>query len=266
MLAVTKYTSVLRITAMGSLVYRGDALIHCVWMGLILFVFVQLWTVTYERGGFRSVAGFSLADMVWYLVITETVVLSAPRVSMKIDEEVKSGELAYVLLRPYSYGAYHLSAYWGEAAIRLPINAALGSAVALAAVGPPPAFSAAAAAATALAIVASLTLNFLVELAIGLLAFWFEDTLPFFWIYQKLVFTIGGLFLPLELLPGPLAAVSALLPFAAVTYAPARIFAAFSPGVFATQLALQLVWIGVLAGMAAAVYSLAVRKVNIHGG
>lgn len=180
-------------------------MIRWLWMGLILFVFVQLWTVTYEQGGLTSIAGFSLADIVWYLVITETVALSAPRVSLKIDEEVKSGELAYVLLRPYSYALYHLSAYWGVAAILVPVNVVLGGTVVMVAAGPPPSLSPAAAAATALAVVLGLTLNFLIEFSIGMLAFWFEDTQPFFWIYQKLVFTLGGLFLPLELLPGPLA-------------------------------------------------------------
>jgi len=134
------------------------------------------------------------------------------------------------------------------------------------AAGPPPSLSPAAAAATALAVVLGLTLNFLIEFSIGMLAFWFEDTQPFFWIYQKLVFTLGGLFLPLELLPGPLATVAGFLPFAAVTYAPARIFSGFSVEVFAAQVALQLAWMAALVVVVAAIYTRAVRKVNIHGG
>jgi ABC-2 type transport system permease protein len=265
MLAVAKYGSIVRITAIAALVYRGDVLVRLIAMGLIMFIFVQLWTVTYRSTGITSLAGFTLHDMIWYLVITETVVLSASRIVVKIDEEVKSGELAYVLLRPYSYVGYHLAAYWGEAALRLPVNLLLGGSVAVLAVGPPTA-SPVALAATALAIVFGLTLNFLIEASIGLLAFWFEDTVPFFWIYQKLVFTIGGLFLPLTLLPGALAAVSGKLPFAGVTYAPARIFTAFSPEILLEQLSLQILWLAVFAGIAALVYGQAVRKVSIHGG
>jgi ABC-2 type transport system permease protein len=265
MLAIAKYTSVLRITAIAALVYRGDVLIRLVAMALILFIFVQLWTTTYRSAGITSLAGFTLHDIIWYLVVTETVVLSASRVAVRIDEEVKSGELAYVLLRPYSYVGYHLAAYWGEAALRLPVNIVLGGLIALAAVGPP-SVSAAACAAAALAIVLGLTLNFLIEASIGLLAFWFEDTVPFFWIYQKLVFTVGGLFLPLALLPGPLAAIASKLPFAAVTYAPARIFVGFATDVALEQLALQLGWVAAFAAIAALIYGRAVRKVSIHGG
>ena len=260
-----KYTAVARITLLAGLVYPGDLLIRCSGMALVLFVFAQLWITTYERGGFGQVAGFSLANMVWYLVITETVAFSAPRVSLKIDEEVKSGELVYVLLRPYSYVGYHLSAYWGEALVRLPVNLALGGGVALATVGPPNT-SLAAAFAALVALALSLTLNFCVECAIGLLAFWFEDTQPFFWAYQKLVFVLGGLFLPLELLPGPLALLASLLPFAAVAYAPGRVFVGASPELATGQVALQLIWSVALAEVVVLVYRLAVRQVNVHGG
>lgn len=265
MIAAGKYTAVLKVTALTSLAYQGDVLFRCLNMALVLFVFVQLWTATFGLGGFQSMAGFTLRDIIWYLVVTETVVMSAPRVSERIDEEVKSGEIARALIRPYSYVGYHLSAYWGEAAIRLPIVVALGAAVALIAAGPP-AVSPAAILAAALMVVLSMTLNFLFEASIGLLAFWFEDTIAFFWIYQKLVFTIGGLFLPLELLPGPLAEVSSKLPFAAVAYAPARVFVDFSYESFAELAALQLVWIAVLVLVVAVIYRRGVREVNINGG
>jgi ABC-2 type transport system permease protein len=262
---LAKYSAVAKITLLGGLVYPGDLLIRCSGMALVLFVFAQLWITTYERGGMQRVVGFSLVDMVWYLVVTETVAFSAPRVSSKIDEEVKSGELTYVLLRPYSYVGYHLSAYWGEALIRLPMNLALGGGVALATVGPPTS-SLVAVVAALIAVALSLTLNFMVECAIGLLAFWFEDTLPFFWVYQKLVFTLGGLFMPLALLPGPLAALASVLPFAAVAYAPGRIFVGAAPAEVAAQLSLQIGWTIALSVVLALVYRQAVRKVNIHGG
>jgi len=51
-----------------------------------------------------------------------------------------------------------------------------------------------------------------------------------------------------------------------VTYAPARIFSGFSVEVFAAQVALQLAWMAALVVVVAAIYTRAVRKVNIHGG
>ncbi len=260
-----KYTAVLTATALSSLMYPRDMLVPAAFMALVLFVFAQLWTVTYEQTGGVPIAGLTRGDLIWYLVLTETVVLSAPRISQKIDEEVKSGELALALVRPYNYVLYHLARYWGEAALRLPLNFTVGATIALAASGPP-AVTPLSAAAGLVALALALTLNFAVETAIGLTAFWFEDTMPFFWIYQKLVFSLGGLFLPLDLFPQVLAAIARFLPFAGVTYAPARLFVSFSWEALAWLLTVQVSWLLALGCLMALVYTRAVRKVNIHGG
>jgi ABC-2 type transport system permease protein len=260
-----KYAAVCRITLLSSLVYGRDVALRASWMVLALFVFVQLWTFTFENQPGGVIEGFTLGDMIWYLVMTETVALSAPRVSMKIDEEVKSGELAYVLAKPYNYVLYHLAGYWGEGALRLPVNFAVGSVIALATIGPPET-SLVAVLAAAVAVVFAVTINFLVEASIGLTAFWFEDSQPFFWIYQKLVFTVGGLFLPLEFLPGLLRDIASVLPFATVTYTPARLLVAFEWQEAALRFGLQIVWLLVIAAGCWAIYSRAVRRVSVHGG
>jgi ABC-2 type transport system permease protein len=178
---------------------------------------------------------------------------------------VKSGELARVLVRPYSYVAYQFATSCGETAVRLPLQALLGGLVVWLAVGPPPAGPLAFVGA-AVALALSLTLSFLIAAGIGLLAFWCEETLPFYWIYQKLVFTLGGLFLPLELLPSPLADVAGKLPFASIAYAPGRIFVGSSPEVALTQLGSQLVWVGIALAAVTLIYRRGVRKLNVHGG
>lgn len=262
---LTKYGAVLKTTLLSNLVYGRDVAMRAVFMAVVLFIFLQLWSTTFSITGASDIAGFTLRDLVWYLVLTETVVLSAPRVSFKIDQEVKAGDLAYVLAKPYHYVLYHLAAYGGEAALRVPINFAIGAAVAAASVGLPT-VSPVAVAAASVSLMLALVLNFAIEAAIGLTAFWVEDTVPFYWIYQKLTFSVGGLFLPLELFPRLLEVISRGLPFAGVTYAPARLFVGFSWADFASFAALQLGWILALGCVALLVYSNAVRRVNVHGG
>ena len=134
---LAKYSAVLTATALSSLMYPRDMLVPAAFMALVLFVFVQLWTVTYEQTGGGPIAGLTRGDLIWYLVFTETVVLSAPRIAQRIDEEVKSGGLALALLRPYNYVLYHLARYWGEAVLRLPLNFSVGATIALVASGLP---------------------------------------------------------------------------------------------------------------------------------
>ena len=260
-----KYLAVARLRLMGALMYDRDVLVRSIFMVVALVVFVQLWTTTFAATGNTLVQGFSLKDLVWYLVITEVVALSTPRVAQTIDTEVRSGDVAYALARPYSYPLYHLSAYWGETLLRLPLNALLGGAVAFLAVGPPP-ITPLNVLATLVFGVAAITLKAMFEVMIGLTAFWVEDTQPAEWIYNKFLITIGGLFLPLELFPDWLAAISRVLPFASITYAPARAFVASDWQTLVPVAAIQLVWLTLGWLTLTFIFSRATRQLVAHGG
>jgi ABC-2 type transport system permease protein len=56
---------------------------------------------------------------------------------------------------------------------------------------------------------------------IGLLAFWLEDVSPVYWIWQKLLFVLGGLMLPLDLYPEAVQRGAAFTPFPTVLAGPA---------------------------------------------
>jgi ABC-2 type transport system permease protein len=260
-----KYLFIARTRLMGALMYDRDIVVRSAFMLVALVVFVQLWTTTYQSTNQEVIQGFSLRHLVWYLVITEIVALSTPRVAQTIDAEVRSGDIAYMLSRPYSYPLYHLASFWGETLVRLPLNAIVGGLVAFVAVGPPPTDPFAIAAATVLT-VGAITLKGMIEILIGLTAFWVEDTQPAEWIYAKFLLTIGGTFLPLDLFPDWLATISRSLPFAAIAYAPARAFigldfAAFVPLLLPQLTWLVVAWVGVLA-----VFSHASRRLVAHGG
>lgn len=260
-----KYLAIARTRLMSSLIYDRDVLVRSIFMAVALVVFVQLWSTTFSVSGRGLIQGFSLRDIIWYLVITELLALGTPQLPQVIDAEVRSGDIAYALAKPYSYPLFHLASYWGETLVKLPLNAVVGSVVAFIAVGPPPINPASLV--TALVLLAgAVTLKGTLELLIGLSAFWVEDTLPAQWIYSKLIFTLGGLFLPLDLFPDWLAIVSHNLPFASIAYAPARAFVGLDGQsvvpLFLTQLTwLVLGWLAVLA-----LFARAARRLVAHGG
>jgi ABC-2 type transport system permease protein len=260
-----KYVAIARTRLMGALMYDRDVLIRSVFMLVALVVFVQLWTTTYAATGQSVVQGFSLRDLVWYLVITEVIALSTPRITQLIDTEVRSGDIAYALSRPYSYPLYQVASYWGETLLRIPINALIGAVVAGAAVGPPPATPASLLACLVLG-VGAISMKAIIEVLIGLSAFWVEDTQPAEWIYNKFLLTIGGLFLPLELFPDWLAKLARALPFASISYTPARAFVSLDWSVVAPLALGQLVWL-VLGWLALSVaFARATRRLTTHGG
>ena len=184
MSAAAKYAWIGLTAARSHLAYAGEAAARTVFVGVILFIFLQLWKVTFAETGAERLGGLTLVEMLWYLAATECMALSAPRVAWEVDQDVRTGALAVQLIRPLSYPLYRLSVSLGERLVRYAISAAVAVLIALALVGP------IGVSGTGLAVfVAALPLAFVLEFLayflIGLGAFWLEDTTGLTLIYSR---------------------------------------------------------------------------------
>jgi ABC-2 type transport system permease protein len=253
-------------TVRNQLVYLGELALRSVFLVVVLFVFVQLWRTTYGVTGATELGGFTLPQMIWYLVMTEALLMAQPRVAAAIDQEVKSGQIGYALGRPYSYLCYHYAAYLGETAVRLPVNLAIGGLVAGVSVG----WMAVPVARLPLllaAVTLGISINFCLAASIGLLAFWVEETGPFALLYSRVTMILGGMLLPLELFPAAVRRVAAALPANLVVYWPARVFVGQLPPGWAPALFVrQLGWLLLGAGWLFWLYRRGVRDVVVQGG
>jgi ABC-2 type transport system permease protein len=263
--ALTRYLFVGRIAARQQWAYRGELLMRSVSMVIFMGIFIALWTTAYGVGGQEEVAGYSLAQMVWYLGMAETVALSTSRIFLDISEAVKSGDVAYTLGRPVRYPFFQVANSLGNSAPRFVLNLVTAALVVFLGTGRVAGTLSGLLAFVGMAALA-LVLDALVAVLIGLTAFWLEEVMPVYLIYQKLLFSIGGLFLPLEVLPAWLRRVSEWLPFRFITYAPARAFVAFDAGEVARTVGGQLVYVGVLTGVVLLVWRVAQRRMVVHGG
>lgn len=260
-----KYWAVWRVTVRSQLAYLPELLWRTLFMVVIIYILTQLWRVTYSGAGASSLAGLTLPHMIWYLVVTESLILSRPRQIGIIDGEVKGGDIAYRLNRPYHYLLYHYSTFLAEALLRVVVNLTVGSLIALALVGPirihlwsVPVFLAGA--------LFGLTMEFLIHMCIGLGAFWVEDTSAFAWVYDKLLFILGGMLMPIDLFPGIIRRISLVLPMNYIVYRPAKALVALAPGHAASMLLGQLVWLTALGLSAILIYRAGVKRVNVNGG
>jgi ABC-2 type transport system permease protein len=102
--------------------------------------------------------------------------------------------------------------------------------------------------------------------AIGLSAFWIVDTSPFFWIWQKLTFVLGGLLFPLELYPQWLQRIAHATPFPLMCWSPGRMAFGFAPRAALASGAEALLWIGMLTGLLALLSSRARARLTVSGG
>ena len=120
--ALRKYNAVLRVSVASSLAYVYEVLFRSLFLIVLMFVFGQLWKTTYTARGVSLLGGFSINDMIWYLAAAETIATSMPQLTRRIDEDVRSGRLAYLLGRPYNYVLYNFAQYLGERLVRFCIN------------------------------------------------------------------------------------------------------------------------------------------------
>ncbi len=261
----SKYLAVFALSVQNALAYFYDALVQTAFTAAIIFVFVHLWRTTYSLTGRGSIAGFTLAQIIWYLVLTESIFMGRVRYVRRMDEEVRSGHIAYSLNKPYNYLLFQYATFLGESLVKVAASFMVGGAVAFAAVGGIR-VPLASVIPVALAVLLGLTLDFAMCASIGLLAFWVEDTAPFGVIHGCLTLLLGGTVLPLELFPEGVRRVARALPMNQVAYAPSRLFASFDPSSAVRILLQQLAWVAALGILLSVVFELGRRRLDVNGG
>lgn len=259
-----KYLAIFRTQLQNRMTYAGDLAAQSISIVLFLWIFFQLWRTTFHSSGATEINGLSLNDTLWYLMIAETIILSKPRISRRISEDVKDGSIAYLLNKPYNFLLYQLSVGLGDGITAMVFNLILGGLTVWLLAGPPPPVSGWFF--TLIAIILSWLIDFCFNAMIGLAAFVAEEVNAFEWIYQKTVFLLGGLLIPLDFFPTWIQKIAFSLPFAYILYGPARFFVDPTIERFASLVSIQLVWL-LLSGTALTfIFQRGIRRLAINGG
>lgn len=264
MKAFKKYWAIFQITLINSLAYPGELIGRSLMIIPFMWIFYQLWKVTYAAAGSEVINGLSLSNVLWYLMLAETIELGRPPLARTISENVKDGSIAYLLNKPYDFLLYQFSTVMGETIFRAVMNAIFGGAVIWWLVGPPQHPEGFLIALPA--IFGAWILHFCVAVMIGLLAFVAEDVSAYMWIYQKLAFMFGGMLIPLDFYPGWLQTIAKALPFASTTYGPARLFVTPTAELFISVMSLQILWIVILTLLLTFAYRRGVAYLTVNGG
>lgn len=256
--------TLLRIGVAETVAYRGEFLIWILTTTQPL-IMLGLWTSVAREGAFQ---GFSASRFVAYFLATLIVrQLTSSWVAWQMSEEVRSGAMAMRLLRPihpfFAYAATHVAAIPFRSVIALPIALVLLlSSGASALVAEPLQLA---------LLVPSLVLAWLITFAllfaIGALAFFLTQTMAIANVYFGLFALFSGYTMPLELLPRPLAAVAAWLPFRFMLSLPVELMTrAMSAGELANLFIGQLAWtVGTLA-LALGLWRAGVKRFESVGG
>lgn len=262
--SLLKYAEVASITMRSAWAYLWNQLISSIFLIVVIFVFVQLWRTTYASEG-AVINGFTLPEMIWYLVGTEAIVLSMPRVHAVLEQEVKNGDLALRLNKPYSYLGFHYASFLGDSLLKLATMLLVGGGTAYLLVG---GFDFRWEAAPLLLVIylATHAINFFYIATAGLLAFWVEEVIGLHLLLDRIKWILGGMLLPISVYPEGVKRVVEHLPFQHMIGGPANLFVKFSWGGAGSLLLNQLIWTAIFGLICNAVYRLGVRRVDLNGG
>jgi ABC-2 type transport system permease protein len=250
----------MRLGADGAVAGWPVLLGRAVFYMLLMIVLTALWDkVIAERLPGTLVAALPAGGLALYIGVTEWIGLSVPAIHLRLEDDIRSGAVETHLLRPKAYLVQRFAESQGAMLVRLAVMGA-AALVMLAASGrawpPLPALA-------ALLVLGPLggTIGLLLFTIAGLSAFWVRRTAPAFLILQKLLFLLGGLWAPVTLYPAWLKTIALASPFAAHMYWPASLTINPNAAEIADALAAQLIWIGLLTGVAALIWRTGLRKV-----
>lgn len=224
-----------------------------------------VWTAVY---GARSVvAGVDQRDAITYAVLgVLTTTVFQPFVFDTLYGRLKSGAIAFDVMRPVSAVPSALAQQIGSAAAQLPAaGVALVAGLLLGAIDPPRSVLAALTCAVSLAL--GFAISLITNFVVGLVGFWSVEVGGAFLIYRMLAQFSSGALIPLWFMPGWLSGTLTALPFSAQVFMPLSMYVDPQPGWHTLgSLGMQLGWIVVLCAIAVLVWRRAIRRLVVFGG
>ena len=251
-----KYAAIVATAARQRLLDRGAVVGRMGFYAILLFIFSRLW---------EAVAADGAQTYVWYIAVTEWIILSVPNVHLDVEEEVNGGDLVYRLTRPVPYPAAKLAEAFGDFLLRLVILGVVGFAVAFAVTGIVPISPVMFVLLVPVGVLAGAVM-LVFHFTIGLSAFWLHDARPLYWVWQKAAFILGGFLVPLSLYPDWLREIALLTPFSAYLYGAGKLALGAAPIDALTSAARITGWLVVALAVLLVVYRRALRRVTIGGG
>lgn len=273
---VATWWTILRICLEERLVYRGDFALGTLMRFLPIVTQIFLWQAVFASSGKAELAGYKEQQIVAYYLLTmvSRAFSSMPGLASGIASQVRGGEIKKYLIQPVDMLGFlllgrvaHKLAYYSVATLPfafvfficrsyfydLPDTAATHSVT------------------TFTIFVATLILSFILgyylEVALGLIGFWWLEVSSVLFVYMLLNFFLSGHMFPLDMLPEPWRMVVNLLPLQYLAYFPAAVFLGKVTGTALIQgLIVEVAWVVFFIGLSRWMFYRGVKHYSGFGG
>lgn len=217
---MNKYKSLFLVQFASSLEYRASLVGTVLQETVSVISVVLLWLAIYRSQS--SVAGYSFANAItYYLLVPVVGFMTQVVLSDKLGQEIKNGFFSNYLLRP---ARFWLASFMGVLAgkisyLMLVSPVVIGIVAYLILSGAIHLLAATILPALCMVILAFI-FHFVLDLALSLSAFWFDDVWAFWHIKNILFSVLGGVSFPLTFVSGPFRTALNVLPFQYLYYVP----------------------------------------------
>lgn len=261
-----KYLFIFKSEVMSSLQYVFNVVVSFASYVIMIFIFLNLWQYIYSDPS-QVINGYTMNQMIWYVIITEILwmALGGRKFCKKICADVRGGNIAYNINKPYSYIGYCLASHLGSIAIKGFMYIVLGMIVGFLFIGSFPNLNLLSSIAVLLTGCLATIISILLITFIGLFSFIIEDAGPFYWLYSKFILIIGTMF-PIEYFPTAIQPFLTFSPVYVVSYGPAKLFVNFTWSGFLAIIAAQIIYIVIGYSMCRLLYKNGVKNLNVNGG
>lgn len=261
-----KYLYIFKSEVMTNMQYIFNLLVGFISYFILIFIFLNLWKYIYSDPN-ELINGYNMNQMIWYVIITEILWMSlgGRKLCRKICEDVRGGNIAYNINKPYSYIGYILSSHLGSVVVKGSIFTILGMLLGFIFLGKFPHLTLFSIIIVLITSLLATIINTLFVIFIGLFSFIIEDANPFWWLYSKVILVFGTLF-PIEYFPGIIKTILSYSPIYAVSYGPAKLFVDFSIPNMVNVIIVQIIYLIIIYVLCLLIYRKGVRKLNVNGG
>lgn len=261
-----KYLYILKSELMSNLQYMFNIIFGFVGYSIMIYIFLNLWRYIYSDPT-ELINGYNMPQMIWYVIITELLwgCISGRKLCRKISNDVKNGNIAYNINKPYNYIGYAMSNHLGDVILKLFIYGLLATILGFIFLGGFPNLNILSLLCVILTIFLGTIVSSLFIIFIGLFSFFIEDSGPFYWVYAKFILIIGTIF-PIEFFPKSIQPIINYSPIYALSYGPAKLFVDFSFNTFLSVLLSQIIYIIIGSLLCNLIYKKGVKKLNVNGG
>lgn len=261
-----KYLYIYKTEIMSNLQYIFDIFSGFIGYLVMMFIFLNLWQYIYSDPN-ELINGYTMNQMIWYVVFAEILYMSihGSALCKRICKDVKSGNIAYNMNKPYSYIGYILSSHLGLTTIKAVVYALLGLLTGFLFLHSFPSLGIVDILFVIVSSILGTIINILIIIMIGLISFFIEDAQPIYWIYGKLLIIAGTIF-PIEYFPTSVQGILKFSPIYVTSYGPSKLFVDASNCSGIEIIVAQIIYLIICFILCSLIYKKGVKNLNVNGG